>query len=272
MAGERAVTSELAEAAGWQLVRKAGAGASSVVYEGRRGTERGAVKVLELGFGLEEAALLARLGRLWGPALLDAGTLDDGRAFVVTEWVTGESLDRVKGDERAVWGVVHAVARALEELHDAGVRHGDVKPDNVVWHGRDGARDVAEERCATLIDLGLAADVGESARGGTAHYAAPELRAGSDVGPRADVYALGVMAKELLGEKHAKSELARLADAMCARAPGARPAAAWVAERAARVARDGARGDGAGEGARRDRAARVFGASSARDRRGVTRR
>ncbi len=87
-----------------------------------------------------------------------------------------------------------------------------------------------------MIDLGLATEVGQAARGGTAKYAAPELRSGGDVGPRADVFALGVMVRELLGDAlAAQSELGRLADAMCANAAGARPSASWVAERAARA-------------------------------------
>jgi len=231
MAGSRDMTSELAVIGGWDLVRKAGEGASSVVYEGKKEGRRGAVKVLAKGFGLEEAELLARLDRVWGPALLDAGR-DQGRAYVVTEWAEGESFgtERSGLSQGETWAIVHAVARGLEELHEAGVRHGDVKPDNVVWHRRTPKRDVASERAATLIDLGLATNAGEAARGGTAKYAAPELRSGGDVGPRADVFALGMIIKEL----GAGGELARIADAMCAPSPGARPSAAWVAERAAR--------------------------------------
>jgi transcriptional regulator with GAF, ATPase, and Fis domain len=231
MAGANHVASELAALAGWELVRKAGDGASSVVWEGTKGGKRGAVKVLAEGFGLEEAELLARLDRVWGPALLDLGREGD-RAFVVTEWAEGSSFgtERSGLGEGETWAIVHAVARALEELHEAGVRHGDVKPDNIVWHHRTPKRDVAEERAATLIDLGLATSAGEAARGGTAKYAAPELRSGGDVGPRADVFALGMILKEL----GVAGELARIAEAMCAPSPGARPSAAWVAERAAR--------------------------------------
>ena len=231
MAGSRGMASELAVVGGWELVRKAGEGASSVVHEGKKGGRRGAVKVLAEGFGLEEAELLARLDRVWGPALLDAGR-DGSRAFVVTEWVDGESFgsERSTLREGETWAIVHAVARALEELHEAGVRHGDVKPDNIVWHRHVPKRDVPNERAATLIDLGLATEAGEAARGGTAKYAAPELRSGGDVGPRADVFALG----KILEERRVHGELARVAEAMCAPSPGARPSAAWVAERAAR--------------------------------------
>ncbi len=230
MAEETALTSPLAAVGSWKLLRQVGEGATSVVFQGTSGGKTGAVKVLKAGFGLEEAALLASLGRAWGPSLLDVGT-SDGVGFVVTEWVDGASVLGVAGDARGVWSVVHAVGRALAELHDAGVRHGDVKPGNVLWHEHVPTRDVPAERAATLIDLGLAVGLGDRARGGTPAYAAPELREGGDVGPRADVFALGVLVREL-AQKNA--ELSRLADVMCARSAGARPSAEWVAERAAR--------------------------------------
>jgi len=219
----------LADVGRWRLLSKAGEGASSVVYRGVSGAETGAVKLLKAGFGLEEASVLGRVGRTWGPALLDAGVID-GRGFVVTEWVDGEPLQGSL-DDRAVWSVVHSVARALGELHDAGVRHGDVKRENVVWHRRMPKRDVPGDRAATLIDLGLAAGFDAEVRGGTPTYAAPELRDGGDVGPRADVFALGVLVREL---DPSSPELARLASVMCAPLAGARPSAHWVADRAAR--------------------------------------
>src|SRR5690242_6659678 len=115
MAGARGMTSQLADVGGWSLARRAGEGASSVVWEGTKGGKRGAVKVLAAGFGLAEAELLARLDRVWGPALLDAGR-DGERAFVVTEWVDGESFgsERSGLSEGETWAIVHAVARALE--------------------------------------------------------------------------------------------------------------------------------------------------------------
>ena len=54
------------------------------------------------------------------------------------EWVDGvrvvPTTDRV-ARERVAAVLAHAVARSLEELHEAGVRHGDVKPANVLWTG-----------------------------------------------------------------------------------------------------------------------------------------
>ena len=230
MGGSERLASSLAVIGEWVVDRPVGQGVTSTVFLARKGAQQGAVKVLGQGYGLREAEVLARLDRRWGPTWLDAGVSEQG-PFIVTEWVEGEAVSAVP-NRIAAWAIIHAVARGLAELHEAGVRHGDVKPANIVWHRRVPMRDVPQERAATLIDLGLATEFGESARGGTAAYAAPELRAGGDVGPRADVFALGVVVRELA---NGDAELVRLADAMCAPSAGARPAASWVAARAATV-------------------------------------
>lgn len=112
-----------------------------------------------------EAAMLARTERRWGPALVDAGA-----GYLVSEWVEGEPLDprAVRGDREKLGVVVaHALARALEELHEARVRHGDVKPSNVLLvpgaHG-GGVLDTASDRGATLVDFGLAGSIDEAPR------------------------------------------------------------------------------------------------------------
>ncbi len=233
----------LALPAGYRFVARAGEGASAEVVCAERlahSGERVALKLVrdrELAF--REAALLGPLARRWGASLVDVGELDDGGAFLATSWVEGTNLSampapasRAAREERAVV-VAHAVGRALAELHQAGVRHGDVKPENILWHRRPRI-DRAEDRGATLIDLGLATSIGDGARGGTAKYAAPELCSNPELaGPASDLYALGAVLRELLGEK-AAGEPARWAAALLAPSPGGRPSAAWVAERAAR--------------------------------------
>src|ERR1019366_4688353 len=174
-----------------------------------------------------EARVLARVGRRWGPALLDAGP-----GFLVTEWIEGVSLESrlaVVADgndrERLAAVVAHAVARGLEELHQAGVHHGDVKPANIVCapdvvrgpaaRAAREARDAAGDRGVTLIDLGLAAEAAAGALGGTPRYASPEVLARGEAGPAAGAGALGLVVAEIL-----------------APAPGGRPRAAWIARRA----------------------------------------
>lgn len=258
----------------WRALERVGEGASAEVWRAEH-EETGAVaaiKIAKPGHALaREAELSARLARRWGPKLLDAGVTPapESAAFVATEWVEGRALEPAKvakaDRERVAAVVAHAVARALSELHEAGVRHGDVKPANVVLHPTRGQsskpkRDVAAERGATLIDIGLATSIEEDAlAGGTPRYLAPEARAHGNAGPLGDLWALGVMLAEILDPaiaeaKDARSaiaawdadarararggiEIARLVDALVADAPGGRPSAAWVAMRAARIDR-----------------------------------
>ncbi|MFT3921258.1 MAG: sigma 54-interacting transcriptional regulator [Myxococcales bacterium] len=76
------------------------------------------------------------------------------------------------------------VAEGLAAVHEAGLVHGDVKPDNVMWD---------EERGATVIDLGFArAASAQAVVRGTPRFMAPELLAGLCT-PAADVFALGAL-------------------------------------------------------------------------------
>jgi serine/threonine-protein kinase PknK len=240
---------------GWKPLDRAGEGATSVVWKARheRTGQLAALKVARQEAGAafvveREAALLARTRRRWGPALVDAGP-----GFLATEWVVGEAVSPSAGRddrEKLAAVVAHGVARALEELHEAGVRHGDVKPANVLISPRWPLRDAAEDRGATLVDFGLAARIGVGVLGGTARYAAPELREHGEAGPAADLWALGLLLAEICDARvaHATdprgavaawsrplaSEPARWAAALLAAVPGGRPNAAWIADRAAR--------------------------------------
>ncbi len=242
----------------WRLVERVGEGATAVVWLARHSQtgRRAALKRAKDGAEgaaaalLREAQVLARIGRRWGPALLDVGP-----GFLVTDWVDGVPvpvrLSAASGVERERLAAVvaHSVARALEELHQAGIHHGDVKAANVLCASKAPERDAADDRGATLIDLGLAGDLASGALGGTPRYAAPELRERGEAGPAADLWALGVLLAEILDPAVERSanpcaavaawssganEPARWVQALLAPAPGGRPSAQWVARRAAR--------------------------------------
>ncbi|HEX8795702.1 MAG TPA: sigma 54-interacting transcriptional regulator [Polyangiaceae bacterium] len=240
-------------AAHWKKVERIGEGATSIVW---RAEQPGGAQVVALKLAkgdapareaiAREAMLLSRVRRRWGPALVDAGP-----GFLAIEWTSGEAIDprQLKGKREELAAITaHAVARALEELHAAGVRHGDVKPDNVVGGTHVPKRDAAVDRGATLIDLGLAADVASAANGGTPRYAAPEVREGGEVGPASDMWSLGVLIAEILDRKVAAAadplaavaawsagatDPGRWVEALLSTSPGGRPSAAWIAARAA---------------------------------------
>ncbi len=264
----------------WTLEAREGEGASGTVFRALRRADgaRAALKVARVAgtWTSREAALLARAQRRWGPALLDAGRLDHeiaapsgvvlarGAYWLATTWIEGEPLGasatRLDGDARRALAAVvaHGVGRGLDELHHTGLRHGDVKPANILLGRSRPKVDRALDRGATLVDLDLAAEfAGGTLQGGTPRYLAPELRAGEPATPAADLYALGLVLAELLApdlaaaadldETRVLSSLAALSTGtddgaeiaawirtLVARAPGARPSAEWIAKRAAR--------------------------------------
>jgi transcriptional regulator with GAF, ATPase, and Fis domain/tetratricopeptide (TPR) repeat protein len=266
----------------WEPLSKLGEGATSVVWKARLrgGTRLVAVKIARddasAGLVVREAELLSGVSRRWGPALIDVGA-----GYFATEWAHGEALDvrALRGNRDELAPVIaHALGRALEELHQAGVVHGDVKPANVILHGHVPTRDAAEDRGASLIDLGLAAGTDEEARGGTPRYGAPELRARRETGPAGDLWALGLLLAEVLDPRVAASddpraviatwtsrtEPHRWVEALLAESPGGRPSAAWVARRAARLLRLEHDESEAGK-ARADRVRRTYLAERRRD-------
>ncbi|GIG67114.1 serine/threonine-protein kinase [Phytomonospora endophytica] len=127
---------------------------------------------------------------------------EDGRplAFLVMEHVPGVTLAALLDEEgrlepdRAMSMLAQA-ADALDAAHLAGIVHRDVKPDNII---------VGEDDRVTLVDFGVARVKGEAtltAAGSilaTIRYAAPEQLSGVEIGPSADIYALGVVAHECL--------------------------------------------------------------------------
>ena len=152
---------------------------------------------------LAEARTIARLRHPNIVAVHTAGNAD-GLLYYVMDEVEGESLrQRLVREQRldpaTVARIVGDVAAALEAAGRAGVVHRDVKPENVLLDQATGR--------AMLADFGIAramaAESGTSSTGqgvavGTPAYMSPEQAAGEDIDGRSDLYALGVVAYEML--------------------------------------------------------------------------
>jgi serine/threonine protein kinase len=114
--------------------------------------------------------------------------------YLAVQWVDGGSLARLLGQPLEVGASVRIatqIARALDYAHKRGLLHRDVKPSNILLT-RDGY--------PMLADFGIACIAGEThlAQTGTSPYMSPEQAQGGEVDQRADVYALGVVAYEML--------------------------------------------------------------------------
>jgi serine/threonine protein kinase len=156
---------------------------------------------------LRESRACAQLRHPHIVAILDFGLDANRQPYMVMELLSGPSLaeeitfDTPMPAER-VAGVMASVASALDLAHDRGITHRDLKPANIVSH-----RYESGERVYKVIDFGLAAIKAASDDTrltspdlflGTIAYAAPEQVKGDPITPSADVYALGVIAYEML--------------------------------------------------------------------------
>src|SRR5215204_973583 len=156
---------------------------------------------------LRESRACAQLRHPHIVGLLDFGFDSGNQPFMVMELLSGPSLREEINLEAPmpparVIAILQPVAGALQLAHDRGITHRDLKPANIVAH-----RYQSGERVYKVIDFGLAlmkaaTDQTRLTRPalflGTLAYAAPEQLRGENVTAAADVYALGVIAYEML--------------------------------------------------------------------------
>jgi len=123
--------------------------------------------------------------------------------YTVTEYFDGQTLrqwmrDHPLPDLEAVRNIVEQIARGLRAFHRKDILHLDLKPENIMID-RDGVVkliDFGSARVAGVADV--VSPVTPPERVGTLDYTAPEVHAGEQPTNRADIFALGVIAYELI--------------------------------------------------------------------------
>jgi serine/threonine protein kinase len=220
----------------WVIVRLLGQGGVGRVFEVEHELlgRKAAFKVLHpqnlLRRGLAER--MTNEGRLLGSIrhanivdAIDMGVLADGSPYLVLELLEGRDL---RAEQQrlgmlsipAALDIASQVLRGLSVLHDANIVHRDIKLENIF---------LCADGHVEILDLGAAAQMGESAGEGTPSLGtprtmAPEQYEGKPVDGRTDLYALGIVLYELLtgrGPFDDVSGIEALRFAHCHRPPAA---------------------------------------------------
>jgi serine/threonine protein kinase/tetratricopeptide (TPR) repeat protein len=222
---------------GYEILEELGRGGMGVVYKARHVRLQRLVALKMILSGAHAgAAGLARfraeaeaVAQLQHPNIVQIYETGehDGRAYFSLEFVEGGSLEQRMQESatppRAAAGLVETLAATMEVAHQRGIVHRDLKPANILLGGvatqsvilhkdQTAAKSASSEHWTRttvpkIADFGLAkrldddsSQTQEGAIMGTPCYMAPEQAAGKtrEVGPAADIYALGAILYELL--------------------------------------------------------------------------
>lgn len=200
----------------YRLERLLGRGGMGDVYLAARCDEQYehqvALKLLRDGLSGErmnlrfrqERQILAQLEHPNIATLLDGGVTEDGRPYLVMQYVAGEPItDYCRRRElplRQRLALFRTVCQAVQAAHTNLVVHRDLKPSNIL---------VTENGAVKLLDFGIAKLLADPEPGGetialdrvlTPEHAAPEQITGQAVTTATDVYGLGILLYELLTE------------------------------------------------------------------------
>lgn len=155
----------------------------------------------------QEARVMSQIEHAQIVTILGFGQLEDGRPYLVMDFVEGQTLAEKIANEGAFDGrralpLFIQIADGMSAVHQFGILHRDLKPSNVmVSHDSDGAE------TAKVLDFGLVRGLSEAESQtltktglvpGTPAYMSPEQCKGTPLGVQSDIYSLGCLMYETL--------------------------------------------------------------------------
>jgi eukaryotic-like serine/threonine-protein kinase len=208
----QASNADLPAVPGYEIVAELGRGGMGVVYQARQCSLKRlvALKMILAGLHADSTARVRfraeaeAVARLQHPNIVQIHEVGeyDGKPFLSLEYVEGGSLLRkVAGRAQTDWEaarLVETLARAVHYLHQRGILHRDLKPNNVLLTA-DGTPKITDFGLAKVLDADISPSRSETLLG-TPSYMAPEQASGDTkkVGASADIYSLGAILYELL--------------------------------------------------------------------------
>jgi serine/threonine-protein kinase len=199
-----------------------GVGGMGVVYRARQHSmdREVAVKILNPSFAgdaesvqrfLHEAKTASRLDHPNIITVFDFGQTQDGLLYIVMELLSGKPLahdvDAGRIEPTRAIHILTQVADAVHHAHTRGLVHRDLKPENIFLLPSTSLRG----EFVKVLDFGIAQMKNQEGVDritrtgsvcGTPAYMSPEQVLGDEIDPRSDVYALGIIAFEMLTGLH----------------------------------------------------------------------
>ena len=205
---------------GYEILDKLGEGNTGLVYLARsqgQPPQTYAIKILKSMHAIpidereesterfiREAEVMEDISHPNIVKIIDSGLFgDEQRPYIVMEYVEGKTLrDYIEQSDEAleveaVMIIASKIAAALEEIHDEGFCHRDIKPDNII---------ISKDDEVKLMDFGLASlpdstlTLQDNLLGSPA-YMSPEAYTNADSDPRSDLFSLGVLMYECLTKR-----------------------------------------------------------------------
>ncbi|MDP4028337.1 MAG: protein kinase [Gallionella sp.] len=192
----------------YRITRMLGRGATSYVY---LGVDKNTLKLVaikkirpECTIGLQhkmfavEASLCGKLKHPNIVSIIEANTGDPSNAYIVMEYIEGESLESFSTPDRllpveTVLDVVRQAAEALNYAFQMGVIHRDVKPANILMR-QDGLVKLSDFGCALLFN----SDTTQISGAGSLSFMSPEQITGVTLNHQSDIYSMGAVLYRLL--------------------------------------------------------------------------